>query len=282
MLTPDRVEEYARNGYLLVEGFADAAQLQVLRDRAEAILADFDPQSVSIFSTKDQTSKTDNHFLRSANTVSCFFEEKAFDKDGQLAQPKQLSINKIGHAMHDRDPVFREFSRSFKVAALLTDLGVKVPLPVQSMYIFKQPHIGGEVVPHQDSTFLFTDPPSVVGLWLALEDADLTNGCMWALPGSHAGGLARRFVRDEAGAVSFDGGAPDWDTSQGVPLEVKAGTLVVLHGALVHWSSENNSSQSRHAYTMHVVDGTAKWAPENWLQRDADFPFEPLTTTAAS
>jgi len=51
----------------------------------------------------------------------------------------------IHAALHDLDPAFRTFSRSEKVADLLKSLGYKRPLPVQSMYIFKQPKIGGEV-----------------------------------------------------------------------------------------------------------------------------------------
>jgi phytanoyl-CoA hydroxylase len=148
------------------------------------------------------------------------------------------------------------------------------------MYIFKQPKIGGRVVPHQDSTFLWTDPPSVVGLWWALEDAHRGNGCLWALPGSHREPVARRMIRDEAGqgGVSFRGEDPPWDLEAAVPLEVEAGTLVVLHGQLVHFSHQNTSPASRHAYTMHVVEGGAgtAWSPENWLQRPADLPLEPL------
>lgn len=49
----------------------------------------------------------DNYFLDSASQINFFFEEKAFDESGKLQQPKELSINKIGHAMHDLDPVFR-------------------------------------------------------------------------------------------------------------------------------------------------------------------------------
>lgn len=281
-LTDKQLQQFEQDGYIPIEGWADAGQLKALRTRAEQLLEDFDPQSVSIFSTRDQTNKTDTYFLESGSNVSCFFEEKAFGPDGNLAQPKALSINKIGHAMHDLDPVFRSFSRSPRMAALLQQLGQKQPLPVQSMYIFKQPHIGGEVVPHQDSSFLYTDPPSVIGLWMALEDANLTNGCLWALPGSHKAGLARRFTRAADGAVSFDKPAPEsWDTNKGVPLEVKAGTLVVLHGALVHWSSENNSPHSRHAYTMHSVDGNAAWAKDNWMQRDPSIPFEPMQPRSA-
>lgn len=63
-----------------------------------------------------------------------------------------------------------------------------------------------------------------------------------------------------------------------VPVEVPSGSLVVLHGAVVHLSSENTSKKSRHAYTMHVVEGAPShtWLPDNWLQRPPDMPFEPF------
>ena len=97
-----------------------------------------------------QEKLTSDYFLKSANNISCFFEEGAFDAQGDLLKPKGLSINKIGHALHDVDPVFREVSRSKSIKQLYHALGFKKPLPVQSMYIFKQPSIGGPVVPHQD------------------------------------------------------------------------------------------------------------------------------------
>ncbi len=60
----------------------------------------------------------------------------------------------------------------------------------------------------------------------------------------------------------------------GVCLDVPAGSLVVLHGALVHYSFANLSAQQRHAYTLHVIEGPehAEWAKDNWLQRDTPFP----------
>lgn len=42
------------------------------------------------------------------------------------------------------------------------------------------------VTPHQDATFLYTEPlGQVMGVWIALEDATLNNGCLWFMPGSH-------------------------------------------------------------------------------------------------
>ena len=54
------------------------------------------------------------------------------------------------------------------------------------MYIFKQPFIGGKVAPHQDATYLHTEPKpnKIVGIWIALEDCTLENGCLSFIPGS--------------------------------------------------------------------------------------------------
>lgn len=66
--------------------------------------------------------------------------------------------------------------------------------------------------------------------------------------------------------------------------QVRAGSLVLLHGANVHLSKENTSPLSRHAYAMHFVEGAPgyDWQPTNWLQRRADLPFEPLYDRSSS
>ncbi len=58
-----------------------------------------------------------------------------------------------------------------------------------------------------------------------------------------------------------------------VPLEVERGSMVVLHGLLPHWSAPNRSEHSRHAYTLHVIDGDAEYSDDNWLQRGDDAPL---------
>ena len=72
----------------------------------------------------------------------------------------------------------------------------------------------------------------------------------------------------------------DYDTSQRVPLEAKAGTLIALHGSLPHWSGPNTSAEPRHAYTVHIIDGEAHYLPDNWLQRSADLPLRGFSTLA--
>jgi len=284
-LTRDQVDQFERVGFLALPGFATKEQVSNMMQRANEMVEAWDPElekrRFSVFSTKEeQAHAKDAYFLDSASEVNYFFEEKAFDAQGALQTPKALSLNKIGHAMHDLDPVFRAFTRSPPVSAVLRSLGYRRPLPVQSMYIFKQPNIGGEVSPHQDSTFLYTDPPSCLGLWLALEDANVSNGCLWGLPGVHKQGLARRFRRLPEGGVGFDKPSPDWMArrEEFVPIECEAGTLVLLHGANVHYSAENTSPVSRHSWSLHVVESAAGWVwpHDNWAQRRADFPWVPL------
>ncbi len=282
-LTPEMRQAYARDGFLVLENMVAAADCDALMARAEELVDAFDPGTLvsstgaSIFSTREQVHGRDAYFQGSGDKVRFFFEEEAFDDAGKLRQDKRLSINKIGHAQHDLDPVFARFSRLPQLAALAGDLGLARPLLLQSMYIFKQPRIGGEVGWHQDSTFLYTEPLSVVGLWFALEDATLENGCLWALPGGHAGPLRERWRRvpgnkgEEMVMEKLD--ETPWDESGAVPLEVPKGSLVVLHGKLPHGSAPNRSARSRHAYTLHLIDGACRYPADNWLQRSADMPL---------
>ncbi len=274
MLSPEQITRYHDDGFLVLPDFKPAGALAAVRARAEAIVDAFDPaESIATFSTKDSVDNANPYFLKSAEAVCCFFEEEAFAPDSSLRQAKALSINKIGHALHDRDPVFDAFSRGPELAAIAHDLGLREPEIWQSMYIFKQPGIGGEVGWHQDATFFETTPVSVTTFWFALEDATLDNGCLWVQPGGHRGPLRERYVR-EGDRVTMqkldDTPWPSGDSALAVP--VPAGALVVFHGLLPHYSAPNRSAHSRHAYTLHVTDASTVYSPRNWIQRGPNLP----------
>ncbi len=289
MLTAEQIERFGRDGFLVVPDFVTADACGELRRRAEALVEAWEPgEERTVFTTEAQERVSNREFLASGGASWCFFEEGAFDDDGRLVRPKALGINKIGHAMHDLDPVFERFTYTTELAAIAADVGLVDPLVLQSMYIFKQPGIGGEVGCHQDATFLYTDPITVTGFWFAIEDATLENGCLWAAPGGHLTGLRERFRR--AGAMTDDDGTEFevLDTTplptpphELVPLEVPAGTLVVLDGLLPHWSDANRSGRSRHAYTVHCISAAAEYPAWNWLRRGEELPLRRLDTVAA-
>ena len=101
--------------------------------------------------------------------------------------------------MYDLDSVFEKFYRTFELARIVKDLGFEDPGILQSMFIFNQPRIGGEVSFHQDQIFLYTESLSMKGFWFALKNSTHENGCLWAIPGAHKNGLKSRFYRKENG-----------------------------------------------------------------------------------
>jgi phytanoyl-CoA hydroxylase len=269
MLSSDQVALYAHEGYLVLPGFKTEAELAAARARARALVEAFEPDaSTGVFSTRDPSRTADSALIASADQVHCFFEEEAFDDAGRLVVPKARAINKIGHALHDRDPVFDRFSHGEALAALAVQLGLAEPQVWQSQLIFKQPAIGGEVRWHQDATYFLTDPISVTTFWFALEDAALDNGCLWVEPCGHRGPLRERFVREDDRLRLETLDRTPWpDGGRAVPLPCEAGTLIVFHGLLPHCSAPNRSARSRMAYTLHVTDGRTRYAAGNWLQR---------------
>jgi len=290
-LTPEQVARFHEDGYLVIPNFATRDQLLALARAAEAEVSGFNTDEYkSVFSTSPdkQHGKSDDYFLDSGDCTRCFYEEGVFDEAGNLKVPKLKSINKIGHAMHAIHPVFRAYSNSLPHHQVVKSLGYKRPLIAQSMYIFKQPFVGGKVGCHQDNTFLYTVPTSCIGLWIALDDATQTNGCLWVIPGSHKGGTKTRY-RLKTEEVTAENGekrtvrklyfdppiTPGMFREEGgIPVEVKAGSLVLLHGDVVHYSYANTSPNQRHAYTIHVVEGDAGWAKDNWMQKGCFLPLD--------
>ncbi|XP_046547706.1 phytanoyl-CoA dioxygenase domain-containing protein 1-like [Haliotis rubra] len=284
--------QFLKDGYAVIPNFLDDTDVSALRHECSNIINDMDPaQHHTVFSTTDQTN--DDYFMTSGDKIRFFFEKGALDDKGVLQVDKQLSVNKIGHALHILNPVFRRkivsncTDEAFCLQDVLRAVGMVEPTLCQSMYIFKQPGIGGEVVPHQDSTFLHTTPLKLMGFWIALEDTTVDNGCLWFIPGSHKDGVAgnrRMIINPERGpgkpGTVFTGEVVTLDDKKFVPVEVKKGSLVLIHGEVVHKSEQNLSPRSRHVYTFHVYDQhNTEYSTQNWLQATDAKTFSPVYTT---
>jgi len=154
------------------------------------------------------------------------------------------------------------------------------------MVIIKQPHIGGEVLEHNDSTFLYTEPPTALGFWIALEECVETNGALYFLPGSHlVSPITRRLVRLPGNkGTGFEPlpYTPKQSTNSlnndYVLVTCNPGDLVLIHGAVLHKSKRNASARTRFAYTFHMIDSPphAEYDDKNWLQPTKDMPFSKI------
>ena len=249
-----------------------------MREKTDAYWAErSDPTVFRTDAGQEAAQARSRKFFESADRVE-FFEEA----DGK-------ALNKAGHALHLGDDAFGRYATSHKVRTLLRDLGYERPVLPQSMYIFKAPLHGGAVTSHQDATFLRTDPDqTVVGLWLALDDATPENGCVWARAGSHREPLRRVFVRDrDRGEAERDDGVcadapgalqtvrsgsagPPPNRARGrrgavggrsdmteadaagarlhAPLPARAGDLVFIAGTLDHHEPRASAPQQRHGF----------------------------------
>lgn len=269
-------EDFATNGVAVFPNAVDADGLAELRSIIDELVDGFDPAGVkTVFSTDDQSHARSDYFLTSGDKTRYFLEDGALDANGDLVGDKRRALNKVGHAMHDLDPAMSNFCRSGAFAHAASAVGMTAPRLLQSMVMFKNPEVGGEVSIHTDHTFLWTEPQSVIGFWLAIDGATEENGCLWALPGGHTIPVKSRFVRNAENTatemeVFDDSPYPDdgW-----VPLEAEPGTLIALHGSLPHRSAPNLSHKPRLAFTLHCIEADADYPASNWLQR----PDMPLT-----
>lgn len=268
----DLKKQFDQDGLLVIEDAISKDDCKALKDQISAIVDGMDiDNNQSVFDTITRDQESDSYFLNSSNNISFFLESGALDEQGNLQIPKERALNKVGHALHRLDPVFSEFCGRPEFTRLMKLLGMAKPLALQSMYIFKHPQIGGEVVCHQDSSYLWTEPQSCIGLWFAVEDATVDNGCMWGIPGAHTEASPRSRLqrtktdRTVTELTVFDD--TQWGVAESVPLEVPAGSMIALHGQFPHLSGPNTSDQPRDAFALHFVDDACHYPDDNWLER---------------
>ncbi|HAT8637644.1 TPA: Dot/Icm T4SS effector LegD2 [Legionella pneumophila subsp. pneumophila] len=276
------LKNYEQNGIIGLNGYLNQAnrisllnELEIIQKDAEQDIVRYWNNKVIHFYSKDPLKPesvdreyvTEPYFQASSNKAHVFYE----------VIDNMRVVNRIGHGMHliNRYPMMqRAVYDSPVLLDLLKGIGFKKPICHLSVYIPKYPNgIGSEVKPHQESTFAFTEPQSVVVLWVALEDALIENACMYGVLGSNHWPLKWVSKVDrETKARHFEQvhqlHIPDFMTEREfyTALEVKAGDALLFHGNFVHCSPMNTSKNSRKALSFQFIETYEVDYPEtNWL-----------------
>ncbi|KAL9118185.1 MAG: hypothetical protein Q9187_005274 [Circinaria calcarea] len=276
-LTQTQCRSYYENGYLVVPNALTISQAEDLLNQAHALKKHVSEGGEGIIrhNVSSQRSKTPSPVGRILAT---------FEPGDQAPNPFTRRIARLGCGVHQL-PSFRDITRSLFNHSLASDLvsihlGYTNPSITQSQIIAKLAGVGGRITSHQDGCVSFTDPPSCLTFWYALEDCMVDNGCLEVAAGTHlTEPLRQRLVQSEDGKPRFiDLAAPVWAQEREkqrmeevkqehiyTPLSVAKGTLILFHGNLLHRSGFNKSSRSRIAYTFSIVEGDAKFPKDSYM-----------------
>ena len=211
-LPPEAKAFYQDNGFLVVEGAFSASEVAALNAETVAIC-------------RGERGEFEGHF--------------PVEGTDEEVIGKYLCI----HFPHKISPLMTEtVSHRVMVDALTAVIGPNVKC-MQSMLFIKAAGKPGQAW-HQDEVYIPTRDRSLTGVWLALDDATLENGCLWVVPGSNKSGVLwpMRFHEDARFDCAHESYQTPYTDDDAVPVEVKAGSIVVFNGYLLHRSLPNRSS----------------------------------------
>ena len=238
-----RQEQYTTDGFYRIESFVDPSVGQAMLDDV-----------IDLVRAHDRGESVDALVLPEAQPD---FSRPAGARG--RANPEDV-IAKV-FKLHRR-PAFASFLRTPELLPIVTGLlGTDDVDCFLSQFIFKNPGAWGQPW-HQDSYYFpFTPARPIVGLWLAVTEATLENGCLHVLPGSHVEPVHEHVPDRRPGANYGYMEIVDHDMDGQVPSLMQPGDLLVFDSHLMHRSTDNVSDGIRAAMVFHVaaagtVDGT--------------------------
>ena len=217
-------ETYARDGYLVREALLTTDEVERLRAETVAIVT---------------------------GERGDFIGSELAQGSGEDALKAVLAI----HFPHKASPLMRTMLRHPKIVETLIALVGPDVKCMQSMLFVKNAGKPGQAW-HQDEFYIPTRDRSLVGAWIALDDATIENGCLWMHPGSHKQGVI--WPTHAHNDSRFDNSAEshgwNWPREGGVPVEVKAGAVAFFNGYTLHRSLNNTRPEGfRRALVNHYM-----------------------------
>lgn len=248
-LTNQEREVYARDGFFIRPNAFETNEIDVLRDKVEDLVTCIETANVLTTEQKKTILKRNTKATATSGAAS-------------LGSIWRLHLFSAAVRAHIRDP---------RRLDVVTDLvGPDLFCP-NDLYFFKPPGTGQPIAWHQDSwyfknTFVSSVGETIdtasIGTWLALDDADEENGCLWVVPGSHHMGVVdHTHVKKEAFFLQKEVVVTGEQEQQAIPVEVPKGALVFFNNALLHRSTVNRSDRFRRAYIVHYMKASIQYIP---------------------
>ncbi len=237
LITKEDIKLYQKQGYLVIPNLLFEVEIEKLSSEALKIL-------------RGSRGKVEG-------IVECKRGESTFDT---------LSRYLCIHFPNKISKVIEEFVCHEKIVEVLQQIVSDNVKCMQTMLFVKGPGKPGQGW-HQDEYFIPTRDKSLTGVWIAIEDATVDNGCLWIVPGSHQPSFIRKridYQGDEYGETDICDISP-YTQEDAVPVEIKAGGVIFFNGYLLHSSLKNRTADNfRTALVNHYMSA------ESMLPWDCD------------
>ena len=226
-LTPAELAHFEEHGYVVVPDLYDRETTRALK--AHAIDLCLDPDIL------------DGHLKINALVASGQVDRTGADALHSLFRPQVISET---YAEVCRDPAL--------TGRLASILGPDV-ITFNGLVIFKARGIGLPFPYHQDLWYFQQshDMERSCGVWMALDDADIENGCLWVVPGSHKLPIQEHLLPDADHLQQEFREVPGASEMAEIPVEIMAGGCLFFDGRLLHRSGHNHSDRDRACYVIH-------------------------------
>ncbi len=242
------VEAYRRDGFIFREGVLDHGQVEAVKAALSRLVALYGPDRERAevvggagrqIAAGTQIRRRDGPFFFQLEQG----QEPALDDPAKL----ELQVRKF-MSFEDEDPVFREIlAPGGPVLSVVRDLVADEPLLYQAQALIKPPRIGATKPWHQDNAYFSVAPlESVCGVWVAIDEATVRNGCMHMLKAGHRFGALRHVHKRDC---EIDVRDLDLSTLEAVPL--KPGGALFFSGMVPHETPPNRSDRRRRALQFH-------------------------------
>lgn len=233
-------DEFAEQGFTLLHGFANEPLCKRMLDDV-----------VDLCRRAAGAGEVDGALVLPESNLA----QEHTGRAGQHAKRAEQMVSKV-FRLHRR-PVFRDFVERTDVLRSIGALLGPHPAPrldcFLSQFIFKNPGAWGQPW-HQDSFYFPFDRAPQIGLWLAVTEATLENGCLHVVPGSHHEPIHEHVPDRRPGANYGYVEIVDHDMSSAVPVGMAPGDVLLFHSHLMHASTDNESDDIRAAMVFHFAE----------------------------